>query len=84
MGWEGLAPDRLCVNLKNPEMNGGRSGIDVINHLDTHLVQWAWSPGRDLSGRPRSTPPISHTAFVAAAKSWVQGGMPCPEAGGAL
>jgi hypothetical protein len=80
MGWEGLMPAEICRNLKDPKRNGNRNGKAIIDHLNTHLVEWAWSPGNDLSGKPRSVPPISHAEFVAAAQRWVDAGAVCPAA----
>lgn len=78
MGWEGLTLTQMCRNLKDATKNGGRSGKEVIDHLDTHLVQWGWHPGADLSGRPRSIPPLSHAEFVSVARRWVETGAECP------
>jgi hypothetical protein len=78
MGWEGLTKGQLCRQLKDPKHNGGRAGADVIDHLRTHLVLWAWSPGANAHGVKRTPPPISHEAFMAAAQTWVATGQACP------
>ena len=43
------------------------------------LVAWAWNPGIDITGRGRTTPPISHAEFVEATRRWIAEGAPCPE-----
>jgi hypothetical protein len=79
MAWHGLSPARLCRNMKDPSMTGGRSLPQLVEHVsDDHLVRWAWDPGPG-----RSLPPISHEAFIAAFKTWIQEGAPCPAAQGA-
>jgi hypothetical protein len=78
MGWEGLSPGLRCAHLKDPKRNGGRSGADVIDHLKTHLVAWAWSPGTDAHGKARTAPPVSQADFLLAAERWVATGEACP------
>ncbi len=78
MGWEGLSQGALCRQLKDPKHNGGRTGADVIDHLKTHLVVWAWSPGATAHGHGRTSPPIDHATFLKAAETWVATGQACP------
>ncbi len=80
MGWEGLSPALRCAHLKDPRHNGGRNGAAIIDHLDTHLVTWAWQPGKDAHGRPRTLPPVAYASFKAAAMIWVKAGAACPVA----
>jgi len=77
MLWEGKTKAQICEQIKDPARNGGRrTGEEVIEHMKHDpLVLWAWSPGAN-----RTTPPLSHDAFVAAAEAWVKAGMPCPKA----
>lgn len=77
MAWEGLTPAQLCRVLFDPG-KGGLKPAGLAAHLETSFVRWAWSPGTDAHGRPRSTPPISHRAFVALARRWVATGAVCP------
>ncbi len=44
------------------------------------LVLWAWNPGRRPDGTARSLPPLTHAQFVAATRTWVDAGAPCPRA----
>jgi hypothetical protein len=78
MGWEGLGAAEICRNLTDPSKNGGRSGAQVIDHLHTPLVRWAWSPGWTSQGIARQSPPLDHAAFIAAAQAWIAAGAPCP------
>jgi hypothetical protein len=78
MAWEGLTPAELCRALFDPQRGGLQPG-QLVAHLNTGLVRWAWSPGTDAHGRTRSTPPIPHTQFVQLAKRWVDSGAGCPE-----
>ena len=78
MGWEGLSKAELCRQLKNPRRNGDRTGADVIDHLKSHLVVWAWSPGATAHGQGRTPPPIDHATFLKAAETWVATGQACP------
>lgn len=75
MGWEGLSKAQICAALKDPARNGGRNTLDkVIEHMKVDpLVKWAWDPGAG-----RTTPIISHDAFVADLESWAAAGGPCP------
>jgi hypothetical protein len=74
MGWTKLSPGALCRVLLDPAKNGGRTGAKVIEHLRADpLVLWAWSPG----GK-RTTPPMTHAAFLAAADTWIKKGAECP------
>jgi hypothetical protein len=78
MGWEGLSASELCRHLKDPQHNGGRTDAQIIDHLKSDLVRWAWSPGVDRHGIARTRPSISYAEFVEAAESWVQTGATCP------
>jgi hypothetical protein len=78
MGWEALSAVDLCEHLKDPQRNGHRSGAEVIDHLRSRLVMWAWSPGKNSRGRPRNPPPIPYPDFVRAAETWVEKGSACP------
>lgn len=78
MGWEDLSPAVRCAHLKHPAHNGGRTADKVIDHLKTHLVTWAWTPGVDAHGRPRATPPVAYDDFFRAAETWVSTGRACP------
>jgi hypothetical protein len=76
MAWKGLSIGDLCRTLKNPGKNGNRSVQDLIPHMETSLVRWAWNPGPG-----RTLPPLSHDEFVSRLKEWITTGAACPEEG---
>ena len=77
MAWEGLSPGELCRALLDPQ-RGGMPPEKLVAHLNTALVRWAWAPGSNAQGAPRSTPPLSHEAFVEVAQQWLASGSECP------
>ena len=72
-----LPGSELCANLKDVKRNGGKDLAALLEHVDhDKLVLWGWDPG---AGRaPVSVP---HDQFVAAFKTWVDAGAPCPAPG---
>jgi len=74
MAWKGLTMGDLCRTLKDPAKNGNRSVQDLIPHMETSLVRWAWNPGPG-----RTLPPLSHDEFVSRLKEWIDTGAACPE-----
>lgn len=77
MAWEGLTASELCRALLDPQ-RGGMQPDKLVAHLDTGLVRWAWAPGTNAHGTPRTTPPLSHEQFVEVAGRWVATGTQCP------
>ena len=74
MAWKGLSVGELCRTLKDPAKNGNRSVQDLVPHMETSLVRWAWSPGPG-----RAVPPLSHEEFVSRLKEWIETSAACPE-----
>ena len=75
MIFQGRTAGELCRQLKDPKQNGGRTGAEVINHLDTDpLVLWGWNPGEG-----RTSPKMTHREFSAKMHEWVAKGGACPE-----
>ncbi len=75
MVFQGLTPGQLCRQLKDPKQNGGRTGEQVIDHIDKDtLVLWGWNPGEG-----RTTPKMSHKEFSAKMHEWIAKGGACPE-----
>ena len=68
MAWEGLSPGELCRALLDPQ-RGGMRPDKLVAHLNTGLVRWAFAPGTNARGVPRSTPPLSHEEFV---RHWLE------------
>lgn len=78
MGWEGLTIGEICRSLTDPA-KGGMTPQKLIEHVATdHLIAWAWQPGIDLTGKPRSIPPVSHAEFGELIRYWVGSGAVCP------
>lgn len=70
----GLSPRALCTAIKDPRATGGRALPAMLEHLEEDgLVAWGWDPG------PGRTPvPIPRADLVAAFKTWMDAGAPCP------
>lgn len=72
----GLSKGDLCRTIKDPKRNGNRDLAALLEHVShDKLVLWGWSPG--VGREPVSVP---HDALVAATKTWIAGGAPCPPA----
>ena len=70
----GLSKADLCATIKNPAHNGGRDLAKLLEHVShDKMVLWGWDPG--VGRAPVSVP---HEQFVAAFKTWMAGGAPCP------
>lgn len=70
----GLSPARLCAVIKDPKQTKGRDLPAMLAHVsDDKLVRWGWDPG--VGRAPVSVP---HAEFVAAFKTWMEAGAPCP------
>jgi len=73
MIWEGLNDRQLCELFKNPSANGHRSVDEIVQHMNTPLVLWAWHPGEG-----RTPVPMPQNEFLAKAKEWASSGAACP------
>lgn len=74
MGWAGSTPAELCVQLNNPNLTGGRSLEDLVEHNGAdHLVDWAWNPGEG-----RTPAPGDQKTLGALTAAWVEAGGHCP------
>lgn len=74
MVFQGRTPRALCEQLKDPAQTHGKDLAALLDHVAADpLVLWGWSPG------PGRTPvPTPHATFVAAFRTWVDAGAPCP------
>jgi hypothetical protein len=73
----GMSKGALCANLKDTKRNGGKDLPALLEHMShDKLVLWGWSPG--VGREPVSVP---HDELVAAVKTWIAGGAPCPAGG---
>ncbi|MEM1347077.1 MAG: hypothetical protein AAGI01_00880 [Myxococcota bacterium] len=75
MIFQGRSPAALCAQLKDPAQNGGKTLVQLLEHV-THdpLVAWGWHPGKG-----RSLPPLPKDEFVASFKTWVDAQGACPD-----
>lgn len=74
-----LSSGAVCRAVTDPSRNENMDGPALLKHHDeAELVLWAWNPGRRPDGTIRTLPPLSHAEFVAATRTWVEAGTPCP------
>jgi hypothetical protein len=74
MAWEGKTLSEICVQIKDPKRNGGRSTADLIEHIGSDtLVGWAWAPGFG-----RQPAPGTQKQAGALVEAWVKSGAACP------
>ena len=70
----GLSPGELCRAIKDRRNTGGKDLAAMMAHVrDDKLVAWGWSPGEE-----RTVPPATRAETVAAFKTWMNAGAPCP------
>jgi hypothetical protein len=75
-----LSSAAVCSSVIDRSKNENMSGPELLKHHEkADLVLWAWNPGRRPDGSLRTTPPLSHQEFVAATRTWVEAGTPCPK-----
>ena len=85
MAWQdrndhALSSAAICAAITDRSKNHNLDGPGLLKHHEEEpLVLWAWQPGDRLDGSHRAVPPLSHAAFVAATKRWVDAGTPCPK-----
>jgi hypothetical protein len=70
----GLTPRELCQSIKDRRVTGGKNLAAMLAHVrDDKLVGWGWMPGQQ-----RTTPPATRAETVAALRTWIDAGAPCP------
>ena len=72
MAWEGLSIGDLCRSISDPKRNGNRKVADLVPHMQTSLVRWAWAPGPG-----RTSPPLSYEQFNDKLQEWIDTGAVC-------
>src|SRR2546423_2951566 len=76
-----LSSAAVCRTVTDRSRNENMDGRALLkHHEEAALVLWAWNPGRRPDGTMRSLPPLTHAEFVAATRTWVEAGTPCPRA----
>jgi len=73
MVFQGRSAHDLAQQMLDPRRNGGKSKKDLIEHMKTGLVKWAWHPGEG-----RTKPPLSYEAFTTQFKLWLDKGAVAP------
>lgn len=74
MGWAGATPAELCAQVKDENLNGGRTVEDLIEHNGgDHLVNWAWHPGEGRTPAPGDQKTLGDLTAA-----WVEAGAHCP------
>ena len=74
MVFQGKTATQICEQMKDPKQNNGKSLAQLLEHASSDpIVLWGWQPGTK-----RTLPPLSHDAFVAAFKAWVDSDAACP------
>lgn len=74
MAWVGKSLRDICVQMKDPERNGGKTLADLVEHMGHDgLVGWGWEPGAG-----REPVPGTQEAFGALYEAWAETGAYCP------
>lgn len=72
--WFGQDSVTICNQLRDPELNGDRTYVDLAVHLDHDLIlHWSWNPGGT-----REPAPYSLQEHVNDILAWGVAGQPCP------
>jgi hypothetical protein len=70
-----VTPAQLCATVKDRAATGGKDLPAMLKHnREDKLVGWGWEPGLG-----RTPVPIPRDQFVAAFKTWMDLGAPCPK-----
>jgi hypothetical protein len=74
MAWVGKTLKQICVQIKDPHLNGGKTMKDLIDHMaHDQLVAWAWNPGAG-----RTPAPGTQEEFGKLIQAWADTGAQCP------
>jgi hypothetical protein len=74
MAWQGKTVAEICVQVKDPARNGGRSLQQIYTHMaEDSLVGWAWAPGFG-----RASAPGTQKELGALLDAWIKTGAVCP------
>jgi hypothetical protein len=69
-----LTPAQLCATIKDPKATNGRDLPAMLEHVtQDELVGWGWNPGVG-----RAPVPVPRAELVAAFRTWMDAGAPCP------
>lgn len=74
MAWEGRSLREICLQIKDPKRNGGKSMKQMVEHMaHDSLVGWGWQPGTG-----RTPAPGTQSQFGELIQAWVDTGAHCP------
>jgi hypothetical protein len=74
MVFEGRSSRDLCVQLRDPAHNGGKTPQQLFDHMASDpLVGWGWDPGIG-----RTPVPVARDAVAQAMRTWLENGCECP------
>ena len=74
MAWQGKTVGEICVQVKDPARNGGRTLAQIHDHMtNDSLVGWAWAPGYG-----RASAPGTQKELGALLDAWIKTGAVCP------
>ena len=74
MAWQHHTLAQICVQMKDPARNGGRSLAQILDHsANDSLVGWGWHPGGS-----REPAPGTQAQFGALIAAWIDTGAACP------
>lgn len=74
MAWVGKSLGEICAQIKDSELNGGRTLAELHDHNATDgLVGWGWEPGEG-----RTPAPGSQELFGQLTQAWIDNGAACP------
>jgi hypothetical protein len=74
MAWQGKSLGQICLQLKDPQRNGGRDLARLHEHAaGDDLVAWGWRPGEG-----RDPAPGTQQLFGALVQAWIDTGAQCP------
>ena len=74
MAWEGRSLRQICLQIKDPKRNGGRTMKQLVDHMaNDPLVGWGWDPGAG-----RTPAPGTQRQLGALIQAWVDAGANCP------
>jgi mono/diheme cytochrome c family protein len=69
-----LMPAQLCRTIKDSRATGGKDLPAMLEHVaKDDLVAWGWDPGVG-----RAPVPVPRAEVVAAFRTWMEAGAPCP------
>jgi len=75
-----LSSAEVCRSITDRSKNHNLDGTGLLkHHAEEPLVRWAFQPGHSRDGTARALPPLTHDEFVAATRTWVEAGTPCPQ-----